>query len=299
MLLPSAADSVTRCAGDRRPPWFRPRRRAAAPSPRTRDSRWSDPGSCSGGWSGRTVLGLSRTDAVLRVPSAAVVVLARFLLVDERPEDLAPGAVAVGLFLFLLNKSRIGFPSVALHDASEARASGVTPRAYVESARVFRRFTSAAGLREASILTPDVGGLALCCDEFKIVDLAALSNRKLAHRGRTALAEVLETESPELVDAHWRWTWSGAVYELPYFRAHYVPAFAGETRLWLRRDVAEAIERNGRGCWVPVGRGDIREALRTHRYAWADFPEDRKSFEAPGIVLALNQGDPFAETVCK
>ena len=90
-----------------------------------------------------------------------------------------------------------------------------------------------------------------------------------------------------------------ALYDLPYFRAHYVPAFGGGTKLWLRRDVAEAIERNGRGCRLPVGREDIQEALRAHRYAGRDLPEDQKSFEAPGNLLALNQGDPFAETLCK
>ncbi len=209
------------------------------------------------------------------------------------------GAVAVGLFLFMLNKSKTDFPSDTLKAASAAGALGVTPRAYVESGRVFRRFLSAAGLQEATILTPDVGGLALCCDEFRIVDLAMLSNRKLAHRGQAALGEVLEAESPEIVEAHWKWTSSGALYDFPYFRAHYVPAFAGGTKLWLRGDVAEAIERHGRGCRVPEGRGDVREALRTHRFAWADLPVDRTSFEAPGTVLALNQGDPLAETLCK
>ncbi len=207
-------------------------------------------------------------------------------------------ALAVGLFLFLVNKAKTEFPRDTLRAVSEGGAF-VTPHAYVESGRLFRRFISAAGLQQVTILTPDIGGLALCCDEFKIVDLAMLSNRTLAHRGQAALAEVLEAEAPELVEAHWKWTSSGALYDFPYFRAHYVPAFGGRTKLWLRRDVAAAIEHNGRGCWVAVGRGDIREALRTHRDAWTELPEDKKSFEATGSVLALNQGDPFAETLCR
>jgi len=207
-------------------------------------------------------------------------------------------ALAVGLFLFLINKSKTEFPSDTLRAVSQGGAY-VTPHAYAESGRLFRRFISAAGLQQASIFTPDVGGLALCCDEFRIVDLAMLSNRQLAHRGDAALAEVLEAESPELVEAHWKWTSSGALYDFPYFRAHYVPAFGGRTKLWLRRDLADAIESRGRGCWVAVGRRDIREALRTHRDAWTELPEDRTSFEASGSVLALNQGDPFAETLCR
>jgi hypothetical protein len=207
-------------------------------------------------------------------------------------------AVAAGLFLFLIVKSKTALPSDELRAASEGGAF-VTPHTYAESGRVFRRFVSAAGLQQATILTPDVGGLALCCDEFRIVDLASLSNRKLARRGRVALAEVLDTEAPDLVEAHWQWASSGALYDLPYFRAHYVPAFGGGTKLWLRRDVAQAIERNGRGCWLPVDRKDIQEALRTDRYAGRDLPEDRRSFEAPGTVLALDQGDPLAETPCR
>ena len=207
-------------------------------------------------------------------------------------------AVVVGLFLFMTIKSKTGFPSDELKPVSEG-GFFVTPHTYAESGRVFRRFVSAAGLEQAAILTPDVGGLALCCDEFRIVDLAALSNRTLARQGRAALAKVLETESPELIEAHWKWASLGALYDLPYFRAHYVPAFGGGTKLWLRRDVADAIERNGQGCLLPVGRRDIQEALRAHRYAGRDLPEDQRSFEAPGTVLTLNQGDPFAETLCK
>ena len=207
-------------------------------------------------------------------------------------------AIAAGLFLFMVIKSKTGFPSDALKPVTEG-GSFVTPHTYAESGRVFRRFVSAAGLQQATILTPDVGGLALCCDEFRIVDLAALSNRKLAHRGPAALSEVLDAESPELVEAHWKWASLGALYDLPSFRARYVPAFGGGTKLWLRRDVASAIERNGRGCWLPVDRKDIQAALRTNRYAGRDLPEDRRSFEAPGLVLVLNQGDPFAETLCK
>jgi hypothetical protein len=158
---------------------------------------------------------------------------------------------------------------------------------------------SAADLQHPTVLTPDVGGLALYCDEFRVVDLALLSNRRLAHRGQVALAEVLETESPELVEAHWEWASSGKLYDLPYFRTHYLPAFAGGTKLWVRRDVAKAIESKGRGCRLAAGRGDLEKALSTHRYAGHDLPEDRRAFERPGVVFALNQADPTTENLCQ
>jgi hypothetical protein len=110
---------------------------------------------------------------------------------------------------------------------------------------------------------------------------------------------VLETESPEIIEAHWRWTSQGALYDLPSFRARYLPAFAGGTKLWIRRDVATAIESNGRGCRVAVGRSDVQEALRTHRYANHDLPADRTSFERAGTtILALNEADPVTGDLC-
>ena len=54
-------------------------------------------------------------------------------------------AVAAGLFLFMVIKSKTGFPSDALKPVSRG-GSFVTPHTYAESGRVFRRFASAAGL---------------------------------------------------------------------------------------------------------------------------------------------------------
>jgi len=207
--------------------------------------------------------------------------------------------VAAGACLFLICISMKGFPSDELSAAFNGGTFGVSPRTYAETGRVVRRFVSAAGLQHPTILTPDVGGLALCCDEFRVVDLALLSNRRLTHRGHVALAEVLETESPEIVEAHWKWASSGKLYALPYFRAHYLPAFAGGTKLWIRRDVAKAIESKGRGCWLAEDKGDLQEALRTHRYAGHDLPEDRRAFASPGVVFALNQADPTTPNLCK
>ncbi len=207
-------------------------------------------------------------------------------------------AVAVGSFVSALGLSMTGFPSGTLAAASRGGSFGVTPHTYAASGRVFRRFASAAALQQPTILTPDVGGLALCCDEFRIVDLALLSNRKLAHRGHDALAEVLETESPEIVAAHWYWASLGGLYDLPTFRERYRPAFAGGTKLWIRRDVAATIESKGRGCQVAVDRGDVQAALRAHRYANHDLPGDRSSFERAGTILALNEADPVTGDLC-
>jgi len=176
--------------------------------------------------------------------------------------------------------------------AARTGAFGVSPHTYAESGQVFRRFTAAAELPHARVLTADVGGLALCCDELRIVDLGFLSNRRLAHAGPLALADVLPAEAPELIEAHWEWASATRLYELPYFRDHYRPALAGGTKLWLRRDVAQAIADRGRGCSVPQSRSDVQEALRRHRYADHDVPADRAAFAGGGAVFTLDQMDP-------
>jgi hypothetical protein len=218
--------------------------------------------------------------------------------VDARGSGLR-FAVAVGAFVSAIGVSMTGFPSGSFAAALHGGSFGVTPHTYAASGLVFRRFAAAAEVQRPAILTPDVGGLALCCDELRIVDLALLSNRKLARRGHEALAEVLDTEAPEIVEAHWQWASLGALYDLPGFRARYRPAFAGGTKLWIRRDVAEAIESKARGCQVPVARADVREALRTHRYGNHDLPEDRTAFERAGTILVLDELDPVTGDLCR
>ncbi len=206
---------------------------------------------------------------------------------------LAAGSLAAAVFF-----SRVAFPSHWLEVASQGGAFDVTPHTYAASGQLFRRFAAAADLERPVILTSDVGGLALCCDEFKIVDLAFLSNRMLARKGPTAIGEVLDAESPDLVEAHWKWATVGKLYEQPSFRAHYAPAFAGATRLWLRREVAQEIERRGRGCWLPLARQDVQRAVQHDRYARFDLPDDRTSFERPGVVFALDQAEPSGVNLC-
>jgi hypothetical protein len=206
----------------------------------------------------------------------------------------AGGALAVAVAV-----SMVGFPSGYLRAALRGGAFGVSPHTYAESGQVFRRVAAAADLPHAVLLTSDVGGLALCCDEFKIVDLAFLSNRKLAHEGPTAIGAVLDAESPDLVEAHWNWAAVGKLYELPGFRARYAPAFAGETRLWIRRDVAGGIERRGRGCWLPLPRQDVARAVGDHRYAGTDLPYDRASFESADVVFALDEPELNGMNLCR
>jgi hypothetical protein len=220
---------------------------------------------------------------------------------NRLPAALAAGGalLAAGSLVWAVAMSRkAGFP----HDWLAVARNGafdVTPHSYAESGQVFRRFATAAELPHAVLLTSDVGGLSLCCEEFKIVDLAFLSNRRLAHEGPGAIGSVLDAESPDLIEAHWRWPAVGRLYELPSFSAHYTPAFANGTKLWLRREVAAGIERRGRGCWASLKRDDVKSAVQNLRYAKTDLPDDRISFERQGTVFALDETEANGVNLCR
>jgi hypothetical protein len=218
---------------------------------------------------------------------------------SKLPGVLAVAAtlLAAGSLVWAVRVSRIGYP----HDWLAVARSGsfdVTPRSYAESGQVFRRFAATAGLEHPAILTSDVGGLALCCDELRIVDLAFLSNRTLARRGPAAIDQVLDAESPELVEAHWDWATVGKLYEAPAFLAHYAPAFHAGIKLWVRRDVGERIARRD-GCWVPIARRDVWRAMRADRYARFELPEDRQRFEERRVLLALDEPDADGVNLCR
>ncbi|MGD0837620.1 MAG: hypothetical protein ABSB49_13340 [Polyangia bacterium] len=208
-------------------------------------------------------------------------------------------AIAVGACACPLRVSMDSFPSGEMSAALHGGSFGVSPHTYAETARVFRRFARAADLQHPTVLTPDDGGLALCCDELRVVDLALLSNSRLAHRGYTALSDVLASESPEMIETHKEWSSSGKLYELPYFRARYLPAFAGGTKLWIRRDVAWTIESRGRGCLLPANTDELQKALSKHRYYDHDTTDDRRAFDDPGVVFALNEADATMANLCQ
>jgi hypothetical protein len=238
-------------------------------------------------------------------PPTLLVLSLLFAASAEAARSRLPAVVAVGLALLLAAGSlrwavqwskKTGYPYLWLTVAHDGTFS-VTPRSFAQSGQVFRRFAAAAELPHATVLTSDVGGLSLCCDEFKIVDLAFLSNRALAHDGPGAIGRVLDTESPDLIEAHWEW--AAKLYDLPGFRDRYTPAFADGTKLWIRRDLAEAIARRGRGCRVPLQRDDVRRAVQGHHYAHDELPADRTSFERPGVVFALAGAVPDGLDLCR
>ena len=167
---------------------------------------------------------------------------------------------------------------------------GVTPANYRITAMVVDGLRRRLELPRIVFMTPDIGGAALCCDRLRIVDLGILANRRLAHAGYAAVAEVLANERPDVVEAHEVWAKSSGLLSLPAFEAGYTPLMAGRTRLYLRNDWAQALAAKGLATPCPLtDAGCRRMALVDHR---GPFPppygtEDDLAFLRHGDFLVL------------
>jgi hypothetical protein len=169
---------------------------------------------------------------------------------------------------------------------------GVTPANYKITGNVVDDLRRRLELPTIVFMTPDIGGAALCCDRLRIVDLGMLTNRRLAHAGYAAAAEVLASERPDVVEAHEVWARSSGLLSLPAFQAGYTPLMAGRTRLYLRNDRAMALMAKGLAAPCPLAEADCRRrALVDHRGHFPPpyGPDDDLAFLSHGDFLALTE----------
>ena len=126
----------------------------------------------------------------------------------------------------------------------------ITPAAYRDSAEAVDTVRRALGAEQFALLTPDVGGASLCCENFEILDSGLLTNRELARNGYEALGPYLANHRPDAIITHSVWSRASDVYALPQFRTAYSPVTASGTWFYVRNDL---IARLGDSCSpVPV-----------------------------------------------
>jgi len=148
------------------------------------------------------------------------------------------------------------------------------------------------GKKVITFLTPDVGGLSLCCSRIRVVDLGLLTNRTLAQRGYGALDKVIFDERPELVEAHQSWASVSRLYNLQAFSAFYEPIIVSDTRMYIRRDVAVELTSRGiaRRCNLSE-EACLSRALLEHRYARHETMDDDFEFLKRGYFVNLTTVD--------
>lgn len=177
-------------------------------------------------------------------PLAALLLAAGVLAARARPRVLAAvaGMLAVAVSL----------PGWASAGAT-FRASPTVPVCLVAQidGREPNRFADLLGLRDTTLLVPDVGGAALVARP-RIVDLAGLADQDIARYWSTVdmtglRDHVFTTIRPTMISAHGGWASASGLFTDPRLPASYeqISEGAGGAQLWIRRDVLApgAIER--------------------------------------------------------
>jgi hypothetical protein len=225
------------------------------------------------------------------------------LLFDAQTQDLSglrrrliltlAAALSIEASAFLSARETLA----ALNTPRAADDLGVTPANYRITGTVVEDLRRRLELPRIVFMTPDIGGVALCCDRLRIVDLGMFANRRLAHSGYAAAAEVLASERPDVVEAHEVWVKSSGLLSLPAFEAGYTPLMAGRTRLYLRNDHAQALAAKGLAApCLLADAGCRRKALFDHRGLFPPpyGPEDDLAFLRGGGFLLLTDAPQAA-----
>jgi hypothetical protein len=166
-----------------------------------------------------------------------------------------------------------------------SRSEGITPATYRATGLAVDKLRQFLGKDVIVFLTPDVGGLGLCCSHIKVLDLGLLTNRRMAREGYGALAAVLREEKPEVIEIHRGWARLTKLYDLPEFTANYRPALIDDTRLFVRNDVFASLAKTEKVC--ALEQAACLSKAAAHRYADYALPADDAAFLGHGAFVEL------------
>jgi hypothetical protein len=106
-------------------------------------------------------------------------------------------------------------------------------------------YAAALGLRDAKVVTADVGGTAMVTD-LRIIDLAGLTDRNIARRWAendfSGLRDDVFAAKPEFIETHDGWSKITGLTEDPRLASQYMPLSqtSDTDGLWARSDLATA-----------------------------------------------------------
>ncbi len=117
-----------------------------------------------------------------------------------------------------------------------------------EYSRRFEGYAASLGIREASILIPDVGAM-LWFSKFRVFDLGMLTDRTIARTlakdPRAFLDYVFEETRPTFIHTHDLWTCLARFDTDPRFRRDYVPLREWEGDAWVYESTGRRMLRSG------------------------------------------------------
>jgi hypothetical protein len=114
---------------------------------------------------------------------------------------------------------------------------GITPANYRLTGLAVEGLRKIVGLEKIVFMAPDVGGLALCCQQIQIVDSGLLTNTHLARNGYAALPAYLEQIKPEVIETHGMWSQASKIFESRFFLDNYRPLVFNNNFFWIRSDL--------------------------------------------------------------
>jgi len=130
----------------------------------------------------------------------------------------------------------------------------VTPAYYRQTGIAYESVRTALGRTSLDVMTPDIGGASLCCNDLRIVDSAMLANRELAEKGYAKFDSYLERTRPDVIETHDMWAQVSDIYNSHFFQENYTPIVVDETWLYVRNDDFEAL----RNACSPVAAGTTK-----------------------------------------
>jgi hypothetical protein len=205
---------------------------------------------------------------------------------------LSLSAIAIILVSLPLSAAlpiRVARAQVRVDREELVHAVEVNPASYRRTALAVERVRQLAGMNTITFMTPDVGGVGLCCSRQRVVDLGLLTNRQLGHEGYAAFPEVFRRERPDVVEVHSVWGVFSKIYALPDFVAGYQPALIDDTRFFVRDDLARRLQRAPRVQICGAETEPCRSRLQVpHRYAAQADPGDDAAFARRGTVLLID-----------
>ncbi|UUX94233.1 hypothetical protein [Aquabacterium sp. J223] len=199
-------------------------------------------------WGANTVMGRN-WGYVSRMQLSALVLPVLLALAWRAPAWQAPRRVALLAVLTLLGSmtvlqwKHVGIAFQA--QAGQPPRWGITPDSYRLTGLAVDRLRQRLGLERLSLMVPDVGGTALCCERLDIIDSALLTDPFLARHGYARFGEYLQQRRPDVIETHAMWSWVTQIYEQPWFVAHYQPVVVDGSWFWLRSDLAAALPAPG------------------------------------------------------
>lgn len=171
-----------------------------------------------------------------------------------------------------------------------AEAMPVTPEAYRRTGQSIEHLRARLGLSRIAFLTPDVGGLGLCCEGVRVIDLGLLTSGPLARQGYGALPALIASERPEVIEAHRGWAQASNLYDIPMFQTDYRPALVDGLRVYLRADLAKRLTDQGQATPCPSADAQCLDlALQRHRYVLDATRADDVAFLKAGGFIVLKQ----------